>query len=617
VCGIYGMVSLRGAALTESSALSRMGRLLQHRGPDAHGLATIRGAAFGAERLRVIDPTPAGDQPFTALGTDLLLVVNGVIYNAPPLRRRYAAFPFRSCSDAESVLPLYLDRGPQGLAELDGMFAIAVYDARKRELVLARDRAGEKPLFYTTVGDEIWFASEVQALLRGASQSSALNQSAMLEFLTLGYISEPQTMFRHIRRVEAGTVQIFDDTGQKVHRYWDCDAVARETAPAVSAVEHLERLLLAAIGRQLTADVPIGVFSSGGVDSALLAALAVKSIGANRIRTFGVGFSAKQFDETRHARRLADLLRIRHATLEVNEDSLTESLHAVVERVAEPIADPAILPTYLLAQMARDHVTVVLSGEGADELFGGYPTYLGHRAARFYQRLPPSMRTTLRSVVNAIPVSLDAKVPLEYLLKRFVACAEEDLPERHMHWFGSGLEPDVFQNGLDAEYPAPPFPRSGDDIERAMLFDFRTYLRDNLLSKVDRATMLWSLESRAPYLDKDVIQFALTLDSSFKIHRATTKWLLKQVALRWLPRSIVHRRKRGLSVPIARWLNGGLAPEVDRLLNPDRIESRGLLRGRKVQQLVSEHRRGRVNHSRAIWALLMLEYWIERWIAED
>jgi asparagine synthase (glutamine-hydrolysing) len=617
VCGIYGMVSLRGAALTESSALSRMGALLQHRGPDAHGLATTRGAAFGVERLRVIDATPAGDQPFTALGGDLLLAVNGAIYNAPQLRRRYAAFPFRSRSDAEPVLPLYLDRGPQGLAELDGMFAIAVYDARKHELALARDRAGEKPLFYTTVGDEIWFASEVQALLRGASQSSALNRSAMLEFLTLGYISEPQTMFRHIRRVEAGTVQVFDDSGQKAHRYWDCDAVTRETAPVVGAVEHLERLLLAAIDRQLTADVPIGVFSSGGVDSALLTALAVRSVGANRIRTFGVGFSAKQFDETHHAQRLADLLRIRHVTLEVNELSLTESLHAIVERVAEPIADPAILPTYLLAQMARDHVTVVLSGEGADELFGGYPTYLGHRAARFYQRIPLSMRTTLRSVVNAIPVSLDAKVPLEYLLKRFVACAEEDLPERHMHWFGPGLQPDAFQSGLDAEYPAPPFPGSGDDVERAMLFDFRTYLRDNLLPKVDRATMLWSLESRAPYLDKDVIQFALALDSSFKIHRATTKWLLKQVALRWLPPSIVHRRKRGLSVPIARWLNAGLAPEVDRLLNPDRIESRGLLRGRKVQQLVSEHRRGRANHSRAIWALLMLEYWIERWIAED
>jgi len=617
VCGIYGMVSLREAALTERSELSRMGKLLRHRGPDAHGIATTQGAAFGVERLRVIDTTPAGDQPFTAIDGSVLLVVNGTIYNAAELRRRYTGFPFRSKSDSESVLPLYLECGPPGLAELDGMFAIAIYDARTHELVLARDRVGEKPLFYTAVSEEIWFASEVQALLRRAPRCGTLNRSAMLDFLKLGYVSEPQTMFRQIRRVEAGTILIISDTGHELLRYWDCDCAARETAPTAGAVEHLERLLIRAVERQLVADVPIGVFSSGGVDSALLTALAVRSIGADRIRTFGVGFSTKSFDESHHARRVADLFRIPHFSLEVDDSSLTESLRAVVTKVAEPIADPAVLPTYLLARAARDHVMVVLSGEGADELFGGYPTYLGHRLARSYQHLPAPMRTVLGSAINTLPVSLQAKVPLEYLLKRFVAYAHEDLPERHIHWFGPGFEPHMFQSGSDPEYQPPPFPELGGDVDRAMLFDFRTYLRDNLLTKIDRATMLCSLESRAPYLDPDVVRYALATDSSLKIRHATTKWLLKQVARRWLPRSIVHRRKRGLSVPIAQWLNRGLAPEVDRLLEPDRIEGRGLLHGRKVQQLVSEHRSGRANHSRAIWALLMLESWIECWIAED
>ncbi|UCG86978.1 MAG: asparagine synthase (glutamine-hydrolyzing) [Gemmatimonadota bacterium] len=611
------MVAPRGTALAQSSAVSRMAALLRHRGPDAHGLATIQGAAFGAERLRVIDTTPAADQPFTALDGNVLLVMNGAIYNAPELRRRYAAFPFRSRSDVEPVLPLYLERGHEGLADLDGMFAIAIYDARTHELVLARDRAGEKPLFYTSVGEEVWFASEVQALLTGAPQRGSLNKAAMLDFLTLGYISEPETMFRHIRRVQAGTALVIDETGRRIFRYWDCDAVARETVPTSGAMERLERLLRRAVDKQLTADVPVGVFSSGGIDSALLTALAVRSVGANRIQTFGVGFSQRPFDESRHARRLADLLQVRHVTLEVDESSLAESLHTVVAQVAEPMADPATLPTYLLARAARDYVKVVLSGEGADELFGGYPTYLGHRAARLYQRLPISMRSTLRKAANALPVSLEAKVPLEYLLRRFVACAEEDLSERHIHWFGTGLTTDMFQGELDAQYRQPPFPEFGDDMNRAMLFDFRTYLRDNLLAKVDRATMLNSLESRAPYLDQAVVRFALAIPSSLKIRRTTTKWLLKQVAGRWLPRSIVHRKKRGLSVPIAQWLNGGLAREVDRLLHTDRIEGRGLLHGRKVQQLVLEHRCGRANHSRAIWALLMLEYWIERWITED
>lgn len=617
MCGIYGMVSQRAEAPTDTSALGHMGALLRHRGPHAHGSASAPNALFGAERLRVIDLTPAADQPFATEDGNVLLVANGTLYNAPELRRRYPAFRFRSRSDVEPVLPLYLDLGPQGLADLDGMFAIAIYDSRTQRLVLARDRAGEKPLFYTLVNGEIWFASEVQALLQRVPGCGSLNRSAMLDFLLLGYIPEPHTMFQHIRRVEAGTIEIFDPSGHKVLRYWNSDSVAQDAAPASGSVDQLERLLAGAVERQMTADVPVGVFLSGGVDSALLAAIAVRLAGANRIQAFGAGFSETPFDESRHSRRVARLLHIPHVAIEVDESSLAEALHVVVERVAEPIADPAILPTYLLARKAREHVTVVLSGEGADELFGGYPTYLGHRVARVYRRLPPGVRLMLRSTFNALPVSLGAKVPLEYLLKRFVAHAEEDLPDRHMHWFGSGFDERVFQDGLLARHQLPPFPQLGDDVHRAMLFDFRTYLRDNLLTKVDRATMLSSLESRAPYLDQDVVRYALRLDSSFKIRHGATKWLLKQVARRWLPGRTVHRRKRGLSVPIARWLNNGLAPQVDRLLDRDRIQARGLLCGGKVRQLVAEHRRGLADHSRAIWTLLMLEYWIERWIAED
>jgi asparagine synthase (glutamine-hydrolysing) len=496
------------------------------------------------------------------------------------------------------------------------MFAIAIFDARTRELVLARDRAGEKPLFFTSVGEEIWFASEVQALLDRRPHRS-LNETAMREFLTLGYISEPHTMFRHIYRVEAGTIRLVSERGHEVVRYWDCDAAAHAVEMADSPTDQLEGLLAQAVDKQLTADVPVGVFSSGGVDSALLTALAVRTRGADSVRTFGVGFTAKPYDESQNARQVADLLGTPHLTLQLDEAALAESLGIIIDRVAEPIADPAVLPTYLLARAARDHATVVLSGEGADELFGGYPTYLGHRAARLYRQLPTPIRHTVAHAFNALPVSQRGKVPLEYLLKRFAMSAEEETADRHRHWFGTGLGPQVWQDGIRAQHDPPPFPEGPDDVARATVYDFRTYLRDNLLTKVDRATMLCSLESRAPYLDKDVVMFGLAMPSSLKIRRTTTKWLLKQVARRWLPRSIVHRKKRGLSVPVAQWLNGGLRPEVDRLLAPNRIESRGLLQGRKVQQLVSEHRRGLANHSRAIWTILILEYWIDRWGSAD
>jgi asparagine synthase (glutamine-hydrolysing) len=611
------LVSLSGGTLSKPEMLDRMGRLLRHRGPDHHGTATHRGAAFGAERLRVIDLSPAADQPFATSDGQILLAVNGAIYNAAELRRRYNAFEFQSRSDSETVLPLYLDRGVEGFADLDGMFAIAIYDGRTGELVLARDRAGEKPLFYKRVGDEIWFASEMQALLDYTPRFSSLDSWAIRDFLTLGYVTEPRTIFRDINRVGAGTVESFGGSRHRFHQYWDCGSAGVEAVSPADAAEHLEQLLISAVEKQLTADVSVGVFSSGGVDSSLLTALAVDTLGNDRVQTFSVGFTQRKYDESRHARWMAERCSTRHVEVVATETALSGALKIIVERVAEPVADPAILPTYLLARAARDHVTVVLSGEGADELFGGYPTYLGHQAAALYQRLPAPTRRALAIAVNAVPASKQGKVPLEYLLKRFVASAELELVPRHMDWFGTGLRADTWQDQFCPEYNAPEFPPGRNDIDRASLFDFRTYLRDNLLTKIDRATMLASLESRAPYLDSGVVQFALALAPSLKIKGTTTKWLLKRVARRWLPRSTVKRKKRGLSVPVSQWLNGGLRPDVDRLLAPDRIDRQGLLQGAKVAQLVTEHGSGKVNNSRALWPLLMLEYWIERWAPED
>ena len=594
-----------------------MGRMLRHRGPDGHGTEAVATAVFGAERLRVIDPSPAGDQPFTDPSGQILLVLNGAIYNAPDLRTRYATFPFRSRSDVETVLPLYLDRGCAGIEELDGMFALAIYDGRTQELVLGRDRAGEKPLFYRSFENEVWFASEIQALLDSSACQRTLDTTAIGEFLLLGYVPGPRTMFADIRKVEAGTLIVVSPRGQSTRVYWDPDIETSYKEYSSRPIDKLESLLTRSVAKQLTADVPIGVFTSGGVDSSLLAALAVHIVGPERVRTFSVGFSDRAYDESRHAQAVARFLGTRHVSVRTDEWSLCESLRTVADRIAEPIADPAVLPTYLLARGARDHVTVALSGEGADELFGGYPTYLGHRVAPWYCNSPGWLRRLLRQAVDKLPVYQGRKVPLEYLLRRFMASAEEPVCKRHLSWFGTGLGMALTAECRESLAESlPRFPSGGDDVKRAALFDYRTYLPDNLLTKVDRATMLSSLEARAPYLDTDVTRFALALDSSLKVRRSTTKWLLKSVARRWLPRSIVNRRKGGLTVPIAQWLNGGLRQEVDRLLAAVQLERLAVIQPGVIQQLVTEHRTGRANHGRAIWTLLMLTYWRERWAAE-
>jgi len=615
MCGIYGMVTFGAAAPDAAAVVERMGQTLRHRGSDDRAVLSSPTAAIGTERLRITDPSPRAAQPFASPDGTVWLACNGAIYNAAALRARYPRYPFRSRSDIEPVLPLYLDRGPAGATELDGMFALAIWDARRARLLLARDRAGEKPLFYARLGDTVWFASEVQALLEHPAVPRELDSAALDDYLTFGYVPEPRTMFAAIRKVEAGSVASFDAGGHGVLRYWVPELIpVAPTSPERAERELAERVELA-VRRQLAADVPVGVFTSGGVDSSLLAALAARANAPEELHTFAVGFAAAGFDESRHAHALAEHLGSRHVTVRVAEPDLHEALDLVTGGVAEPIADPAILPTCLLARAARERVGAVLSGEGADELFGGYPTYLGHRAAPAYAALPGPARLLLRGVVQALPVSRGT-VSLEFLLKRFAAEAERETLERHVAWFGTGLDPEAWADGIHEPPWLPVVRREPDPLRQVMLFDYLTYLRDDLLPKVDRATMLFSLEARSPYLDRDLTRFALGLPTALKVRGLTTKWLLKRVARRWLPRHITRRRKRGLSVPVAAWINHGLRTEVDRLLAPERLRAEGVLHSERAGQLLSEHRAGQANHARALWPLVVYERWRERWLGD-
>src|SRR5437763_1914106 len=586
-----------------------MGEALRHRGPDGHAEFARAEAAIGTERLRIIDIHERADQPFAAPGSQVWLECNGEIYNAAEIRARYPDYSYRSRSDVETIIPLYLEHGPRAVEQLDGMFGLAVVDHRTRTLLLARDRAGEKPLFYARVNDEIIFASELQCILRHPAISRELDPVALADYLELGYVPEPRTMCRDVQRIEAGTYTVFSDNRQQTTRYWDPQSFPIEPISPRDAVRETRRLIDRAVEKQVMSDVPVGVFISGGMDSSLLATLAAKYIGVDKVHTFSAKFAEASYGESDAAAALAARIQTRHVPVRTDEETLLEALEHVVRGVAEPLADPAILPTFLLARAAHERVKVILSGEGADELFGGYPTYLGHKIAPMYDAMPSFARAALRRIVQRVPSSTK-KVTLEFLLKRFVSDAEKPWIERHLAWFGTGLAPSAYKLGTDLPHLPP---SNGDALAGAMLLDSRSYLRDNLLVKVDRATMLSSVEARAPFLDRDVTRFALSLPTDLRLRRFETKWVLKKAAERWLPKDVIYRRKRGLSVPIASWINEGLRHEVDRLLNPERLRAQALLDEKYVADLLAAHRSGHANHAKPLWALIVLQYWIENW----
>lgn len=606
MCGIYGIVTGR-ASLQRPEVFDSMGEALRHRGPDGHADFRKPHAVIGTERLRIIDLHERADQPFASPSGEVWLECNGEIYNAAEIRARYKDYPFRSHSDVESILPLYLEHGVKAVEQLDGMFGLAIWDNRSQTLILARDRAGEKPLFYSRVHGEVIFASELQCLLSHPDLPREIDQEAIADYLHLGYITEPRTPFRAVSRIPAGTYAVFRGEREEIVRYWEPESFAIEPISARDAVRKTRRLVEDAVEKQVMSDVPVGVFISGGMDSSILAALASRFIGVDKVHTFSAAFAEESYDESGDARLLAQQMRTTYVPVRTDETTLREAFDNVTQRVAEPIADAAILPTFLLAREARKHVKVILSGEGADELFGGYPTYIGHKVAPIYDALPSFARAMLRRSVQRVPPS-SKKVTLEFLLKRFVHDAERPWRERHVAWFGTGYEV-AGSRGFEAD-PVTVEPRN--PVTAAMLLDYTSYLRDNLLVKVDRATMLSSVEARAPYLDRFLTRFALSLPPDLRVRRFTTKWVLKKAAEKWIPKDVIYRRKRGLSVPVASWINGGLRSEVDRLLNPSRLRSHGI-NEIYVAQLLADHRSGRANNAKALWAIVMLEAWFERW----
>jgi asparagine synthase (glutamine-hydrolysing) len=618
MCGICGIASRAGAA--DPGRLAAMSAALVHRGPDSGGEHVDGPVGLAARRLSIID-LAGGDQPISNEDGSCTVVQNGEIYNYPELRRELerSGHVFRTNCDTEVHLHLYEEHGVEYPVRLRGMFAVSLWDSVRRRLVLARDRYGIKPLYYRTGGDALEFASELRALPRGEIDLDALEA-----FLTFNSIPAPYSIFADIRKLPAGHVLVWQEDGDgfALERYARPGPVPRDDVrhdtDEAELVEELRARLRDSVRAHLLSDVPVGVLLSGGVDSAVLAALAAQET-PEAVHTFTIGFEERSFDERADARRVAERYSTNHHELLVQPDPRL-LLPALAEAFDEPFADSSALPTYLVSQLASEHVKVALSGEGGDELFGGYYTYAADLLA---DRVAPLARLA-RPLVERLPTST-AKASFDYKAKRFVRAAHLPPLERHHGW------KEIFSPQLRAElrgaasafdpvdvYRARYAETAGaDELARLQDVDFGIYLVDDLLVKTDRASMAHSLEARVPFLDSVVTNFAFTLPTRHKVRGLAKKVLLRKAAEPLLPREVVHGRKRGFSIPAAAWLRGELEPFARATLSPEKLRSQGFFEPETVTRLLDEHVAGVEDRSRQLWGLLAFTLWYERHVEQE
>jgi asparagine synthase (glutamine-hydrolysing) len=621
MCGICGLVSLDGASGPDPAALAAMNETLVHRGPDSDGSVIDGPAGLAMRRLSIID-LAGGDQPIASEDGRIQVIQNGEIYNYRELMEglRGRGHTFRTHSDTEVLVHLYEERGPAFVDALRGMFSIAIWDARHGRLVLARDRFGIKPLYYRVADGAISFASELKALLRQPGFSREIDPEALESFLAFNSIPSPLTIFKEARKLPAGHTLVAERGEVTLSRYARPTPVSAEevrTEGDGALAEELRDRLRDSVRAHLVSDVPVGVLLSGGVDSAALTAMAAQESGYP-VSTFSIGFEESSFDELGKARLVAERYGTDHHELILRPDAV-DLLPRLVEAFDEPFGDSSALPTYLVSQLAADTVKVVLSGEGGDELFGGYYTYVADRLAPRVGRAAPF----LRPLVERLPSSSE-KVSFDYKAKRFMRGAHLPPVERHHAW-KEIFSPEAQDDLLAADRISDPLQlyraryaetEGAQELARLQDLDLGIYLVDDLLVKTDRASMAHSLEARVPFLDAEVAELALALDTKQKVRGFSKKRLLRRAVEPLLPREIVRGRKQGFSIPVAAWLRGDLEPFARDVLSRETIERQGCLRPEAVTGVLDEHVSGREDLSRQLWGLLSFTLWFDRYARE-
>lgn len=594
-----------------------MAQRIVHRGPDDASFVVRGPAALGVRQLRVIDFENAR-QPLSGEDGTVWVAIDGQIYNYRELTRRLtsAGHVFRTGSDVEAVVHAWEARGANALDDLEGMFALAVWNDATRTLVLARDRLGVKPLYYAVLPDGLVFASELKAMLEHPCIARELDMDALSAYLTHDWVPAPRSIVKAVRKLPPGHRLVYARGEARVERWWDVRYDGAEPEVEVQAAARLGAVLDLATRQHLLADAPLGVLLSGGLDSSVVAMFARRH--ATRLMTFSLGFDDRAFDEAKYARRVAAILDTEHHEDVLGPNAALDLVETLGDLVDEPLGDASILPTYLLSRFARKTVTVALSGDGGDEVFGGYPTYQAHRVAHAWARMPRAARALARAAVDRMPGSHD--------LKRFMAGADLGLDVRHAVWMGSFtpaeqrelLTPEALArlpsgpsyaewDRLAAAAPAGPW------LHRVLYLDLKGYLAESVLQKLDRASMACSLQVRVPLLDRRVVDVAAAMPAEMKLRGFRTKHVLKWLVRHRLPADIVRRPRRALGVPLARWFRTELRPLVHEVCDESALRRGGLVNADVVTALVRDHMRGEADHSRKLFTLLVLLLWLRRY----
>ncbi|HUF92362.1 MAG TPA: asparagine synthase (glutamine-hydrolyzing) [Candidatus Limnocylindria bacterium] len=625
MCGIAGIVRLDGSIGVDETRLKRMRDVLRHRGPDGEGLWIDGAVGLAHRRLSIVD-VAAGQQPMSNEDDTAWIVYNGEIYNHAGLRPGLEArgHCYRTRSDTETILHLWEDLGERCVERLQGMFAFAIWDRGREELCLARDRLGIKPLYYMIDGEELLFASEIKAILAVSAQLPAFNDRVLPEYLATGFTAGEETFYRGVRKLRPGhTLTWSRRHGVRQRRYWALPEMGTATGLTFrQAAEEVRERLRAAVASHLMSDVPLGLFLSGGIDSSILAALMAPMV-TEPIRTFSVAFDEPGANELPYARMAASAVGAEHREVIVSPREFFEALPRLIWHEDEPIAFTSSVPLYFVSRLARDHVKVVLTGEGADELFLGYNRYRvtawNHRFGRAWQHVPGPLRAGARRLAEGLPGRAG-----RYAARSFLArgANPRDLFYENFSVFGEGLQRrlladparlthDPYEEGLGHYHGA-----AGGPLDRMSAADLQTYLVE-LLMKQDQMSMAASIESRVPFLDTAFAEYAVGLPARFKLRGWRTKAVLREAVKTLVPPAILTRKKMGFPVPVGRWLQGEFWPLVEEFVLGPRTLARGFFNADVLRGLAHEHRAGAASHAQQLWALINLEMWHRSCIEGD
>ncbi len=628
MCGICGLVYTEQTRPVETDLVETMCQTIMHRGPDNQGVYVQGNVGLGSRRLSIID-LETGQQPVHNEDETIWIVFNGEIYNYPDLthllERRGHRFYTRS--DTEVIVHAYEEFGDEFLQHLNGMFAFALWDARHQRLLLARDRTGIKPLYYTQHDDALIFGSELKAILAYPGLPRTIDLVALNEYLSFEYVPTPRTIFQNIYKLPPGHALSLYEGQEHTWQYWDINLARSENVQPKRLAEYeaeLLEVLREAVCKEMISDVPIGVLLSGGIDSSAVAALMAEATPGN-VKSFSIAFDDPSFDESHHARQVAHHLGTEHYELTLTPKVMLDLVPRIAEFMDEPLGDSSFIPTFLLSQFTRQHVKVALGGDGGDELFAGYSTFQAHRLVEYYEwLLPGPVRYHLVPwIVDQLPVSFD-NISFDFKARRFIAGRGVPNIVRHHFWLGSFTpaqkrqllqpwsqvrEKDTYHTAFDHLNTC----QAQEPLNQLLYCDMKLYMEGDILPKVDRASMANSLEVRVPLLNHTLVEYVVGLPHDLKLHRLTTKYILRQAVRKQLPKAILERGKKGFNMPVAKWLTGPLHPLAEEMFSTERLQRQGFFEPTYVRGLLNEHLAGRYDHRKLLWTLLVFQLWHERW----